>query len=120
MNGKPRDLVFVCSPLKEYEGHSQFDNITNAINYSRFVFDQGYTPLAPHIIFPQFLDDNNPDERGKALEMGRQILRHCAEIWVFGTYISAGMQDEILLAQQWEIPIKYFNFFNGIYIEVTR
>ena len=52
--------------------------------------------------------------------MGRQILRHCAEIWVFGTYISAGMQDEILLAQQWEIPIKYFNFFNGIYIEVTR
>lgn len=71
------------------------------------------------------VNDYNPPKRKQLTKAKRQAVYdkcggHCAEIWVFGTYISAGMQDEILLAQQWEIPIKYFNFFNGIYIEVTR
>jgi hypothetical protein len=43
--------------------------------------------------------------------MGKILLKHCDEIWVFGATISEGMKDEIAVAVQNNIPIKYFEAY---------
>lgn len=102
-----RNLVYVCSPLRAYENRTQRQNIAAAVRYSRYVYEKGFTPIAPHIYFTQFMNDNVEKERTDAVVMGKQLLRECSELWVFGSYISEGMRSEIALAKQWGIPITY-------------
>ena len=54
-----RPIVYICSP---YAGDIA-GNVDAARRYSRFAVDKGYIPIAPHLLFPQFLDDADPDER---------------------------------------------------------
>ena len=68
---------------------------------------QGHTPIAVHLLYPQFLDDNSPVEREIGLQLGRNILRCCDELWAYGGRISAGMQAEIAAAQDTGIPVRY-------------
>lgn len=102
-----RNLVYVCSPLRAYENHTQPQNIAAAVRYSRYVYERGFTPVAPHICFTQFMDDSVEKERTDAVIMGQRLLRECNELWVFGNHISEGMRSEIALAKQWGIPISY-------------
>ena len=50
-----RPLVYICSP---YAGGNKEKNIANAQRYCRFAVDSGCLPLAPHLYFPQFMDDS--------------------------------------------------------------
>ena len=79
-----RPIVYICSP---YAGDVE-RNTAAARRYSRFAVDAGYIPIAPHLLFPQFLDDNKPKERELGLFFGNAILSKCAEMWVFGDRIS--------------------------------
>lgn len=54
-----RPIVYICSP---YSGDVE-GNVAAARRYCRFAVDQGYIPIAPHLLFPQFLDDSDPKER---------------------------------------------------------
>ena len=83
-----RPIVYICSP---YAGDVE-RNTAAARRYSRFAVDAGYIPIAPHLLFPQFLDDNKPKERELGLFFGNAILSKCAEMWVFGDLISEGME----------------------------
>lgn len=56
---KYRPLVYICSP---YSGDTEA-NIKKAKDFCRYALDQGQIPLAPHLMFPQFMKDANPDER---------------------------------------------------------
>jgi len=100
-----RPLVYICSP---YSGNVK-SNIKSARRYSRFAVEMGYIPFTPHLLYPQFLDDNNPAERSLGLFFGNVIMAKCAEIWVFGSYISPGMYAEIKRAKQKKYPIRYFS-----------
>lgn len=53
-----RPIVYICSP---YAGEVE-KNVAAAQSYSRFAVDKGYIPVAPHLLFPQFLNDSNPKE----------------------------------------------------------
>ena len=54
-----RPLVYICSPFAgDTEGNTQ-----KARRYSRFAVRNGAIPFAPHLLFPQFLDDGKPAER---------------------------------------------------------
>ena len=105
-----RPLVFICSP---FSGNEQ-TNIENARRYCRFAIDRGYAPFAPHLFFPQFMDDAVPEERENGIFMGIIMLTKCAELWVFarspggGDRISKGMAQEIRKAESRSIPIRYF------------
>lgn len=66
-------------------------------------------PIAPHLLFPQFLDDNKPKERELGLFFGNAILSKCAEMWVFGDRISEGMEAEIKRATWKGHRIRYFS-----------
>ncbi len=73
-----RPIVYICSP---FSGDVE-TNVANARRYSRFAVDKGYIPIAPHLLFPQFLDDDNPQERELGLFFGNALMSKCAEVWV--------------------------------------
>ena len=98
-----RDLVYIISP---YAGDIE-TNVAFAIRCCQMAIQQGYAPIAAHLLYPQILDDQEPKERAIGLELGLDILRHCAAAWVCGTRISSGMEGEIQEAQQQGIPIRY-------------
>ena len=79
-----RPVVYICSPLSG-------DTLANqeaARRYCRYAVDTGYVPIAPHLFFPQFMDDADEHERNLALFMDIVLLTKCAELWVFGDHIS--------------------------------
>ena len=100
-----RPMVYVCSP---FSGDVE-KNVANARRYSRFAVERGYIPIAPHLLFPQFLNDKNPLERELGLHFGNALMRHCSEVWVFGETISAGMDAEIRRAKRKNYRLRYFS-----------
>lgn len=98
-----RPLVYICSP---YSGNTEF-NANNARIYSRFAVAKGAIPLAPHLLFPQFMSEEH--ERSLALFMGGVLLGKCKEVWVFGDTMSEGMRIETAKAKKMGKVIRYFN-----------
>lgn len=99
-----RPLVYICSP---YAGDIEA-NVENARRYCRYAVDKGCIPLASHLLYPQFMSDDDPDERALGLRFGHVLLSKCKELWVFGDVISSGMHQEIDYAKSRGIPIKLF------------
>jgi hypothetical protein len=83
-------------------------NVAAARRYCRFAVEQGYIPIAPHLLFPQFLDDNRLDERELGLFFGNALMSKCSEVWVFGSRISSGMESEIKRAKWKNHCLRYF------------
>lgn len=99
-----RPIVYICSP---YAGDIEA-NVTAARRYSRFAVDEGYIPIAPHLLFPQFLNDAEPAERELGLFFGNALMSKCSEVWVFGNRISSGMEAEINRAKWKNYRLRYF------------
>ena len=87
MTKKP--VVYICSP---YSG-DVVRNTENARRYCRFAVDHGRVPIAPHLLFPQFMSERL--ERDEALQMGIRLLELCDELWICCDRVSSGMQAEI-------------------------
>ncbi len=90
-----RPFAYVCSP---FAGEVK-NNTRKAKAYSRRLYELGYLPIAPHLLFPQFMDDSIPAERKDAMDMAKDILRRCRVLVVCGKEISDGMMEEIALAK---------------------
>ena len=99
------NMVFICSP---YRGDTK-RNISKARTYARFAADSGKSPVASHLLFPQFLEDTKADERIKGIELGLVQMKVCDEMWIFGTKISTGMEYEIEKAKDLRIPVRLFD-----------
>ena len=99
-----RPIVYICSP---YAGDIE-SNTAAARRYCRFAVEAGYIPIAPHLLFPQFLNDSDPIERELGLFVGNARLSKCAEMFVFGSRISEGMEAEIKRATWKGHRIRYF------------
>jgi hypothetical protein len=63
---------------------------------------------APHLLYPQFLNDDDEQERELGLFFGNALMSKCAEVWVFGSRISAGMEAEIKRAKWKDYRLRYF------------
>ena len=99
-----RPLVYICSPYSgDVEAHT-----ASARHYCRFAVDSGCIPVAPHLLFPQFLNDGDPDERELGLFFGNVLMSKCSEVWVFGNNITAGMTAEIKRARWKNYRLRYF------------
>lgn len=99
-----RPLVFICSPLAGDVEH----NLEQARRYCRFAVTKGAIPLAPHLLFPQFMDDGDKTQRNLAIFMGLVLLSKCHELWCFGNKISPGMAIELEKAKRLGIPVRHF------------
>jgi len=100
-----KPLVYICSP---YSGDVE-GNVKKARSFCRFALEKNCIPIAPHLLFPQFMDDKNPVERNLAMFMDIVLLGKCSEVWVLGDIISSGMAREIEKAKKRRQKIRYFN-----------
>ena len=97
-----RPLVYICSP---YAGDIE-KNTYRARAFSRFAVEKKYIPIAPHLLCPQYL--NEETERWLGLKMGIVFMGKCEEIWVFGDVVSEGMAAEIDKAKRMRKKSRYF------------
>jgi len=96
-------VVFVCSPLA---GDVE-TNIELAKELCHSAASNGMTPVAPHLLFTQFLDEDNPQERLAGLECGLALLERCDVLFWYSPTgkVSSGMAMEIAAATEWGIPV---------------
>lgn len=59
-------LAYICSP---YAGNIS-ENVRFARAACRFAIKEGCAPVAPHLLYPQLLNDAVPAERDIGLQMG--------------------------------------------------
>ena len=99
-------LVYVASPLSgDITG-----NVKRANAHCRFVVANQAIPFAPHAFFTGFLNDDIKEEREIGMFLGKEMLRKCNALWAFcdNGEPSKGMQEEIELAKELDIPVRYF------------
>lgn len=100
--------VFISSPYRgDVEGNS-----AKTAWYCRRAYDEGHLPIAPHLLFPQFLDEDSLKERADGISMGLELLRDCDELWVFGKE-TEGMEQEIRFAVEHGIHIWFKERMEG-------
>ena len=100
-----RPKVYIVS---KYAGDIEA-NTAAAVRYCRFAIEQGYMPIASHLLYPQILNDNDPDERELGLMFGIALLAKCNEVWCFGDEKSAGMLQEIKIALKLKKRLRFFS-----------
>lgn len=64
-------IFFISSP---YAGDIN-NNIQKARQYCRNAVDAGHIPIAPHLLFPQFMKEDTEREKGLKMETGPAPLR---------------------------------------------
>jgi len=94
-------LVYICSP---YAGEVR-KNVEFAKAACRYAMEQNCTPVAVHLLYPQFLDDSDSVQREAGLCMGHRVLEACDELWLCGSRISTGMAMELKKAKKLGIPV---------------
>lgn len=95
-------LIYMASPYAgDIEKNTEF-----AKRACRHVMNEGHAFFAPHLLYPQLLNDANPQERQTGLAMGLAVLPRCDELWCYGEHISHGMLLEIQEADRLGIPVR--------------
>lgn len=100
--------IFISSPFR---GDVERNRKT-AAGYCRIAYEVGHLPIAPHLLFPQFLDEDNLKERTDGISMGLDLLRDCDELWMFGK-ATEGMEQEIRFAVEHGIHIWFKEMQKG-------
>ena len=101
-----KPLVYIASP---YAGDIE-TNVRRAQGYCRFAVTKNCIPIAPHLHYPQFMDDSDEEQRELGLFFALVLLGKCDELWIFGDRVSNGMSQEIKKAEKRGIPIRRFSF----------
>lgn len=98
-------VVFVCSPWRAPDEATRDAHRALALRLCREVALAGDVPIAPHLLFPQFLDDGDEAERERGLRCGGVLMARCDEVLVAGE-VSEGMAREIRDAGWMGIPVR--------------
>lgn len=101
-----KPLVYIASP---YSGDIE-TNGRRTQGYCRFAVTKNRIPIAPHLHYPQFMDDSDKEQRELGLFFALVLLGKCDELWIFGDRVSNGMSQEIKKAEKRGIPIRRFSF----------
>ncbi len=109
--GDKKKVVYIASPLTAPTKAGVNANIEYAKRAAIFAIHKGAVPFIPHLMYPSFLDDTNPEERALGIELDTQILARCDELWTFGPTVSTGMMKEMRFAVEHGITIHSFPNF---------
>ena len=66
-----KPLVFICSP---FAGNIE-RNTRRARDFCRFAVSENCIPIAPHLLFPQFMEESDPQQRRLGLS-DELLARH--------------------------------------------
>ncbi len=98
---KPK--IFVCSP---YKGDTAL-NMLVAIKACRLIFEAGFVPFAPHLLYTQFVNESIESERNKGIACGLEFIPFCNAMVVIGEP-TEGMNKEIIAANNSKVAILHF------------
>lgn len=101
------EYIYICSPHRSQTVKEAGQHKIIVQGMCRKVVEAGFVPIAPHLYFPQFLNDSEAKERDLGINIGIELVRICTEMWVYKPKISAGMEKEIEIAKSKGIKIKY-------------
>ena len=102
-----KKLVFVSTPFHADTGAEMLGNIKLAQRICKQVLEDGGIPYAPHLLFPQFLDDADACQRAAGIEAGIEMLRRCDILVFSGGKVTDGMTQEMKAASDLGIPVVY-------------
>ena len=119
--GKDKNLApihakttYVCSKYRAKNEVELQQHIRDAVEECRNVHERGNIPIAPHLYWPRFLDDNDPQDRDYGIAAGLEALKRCDEMIVIirqegpeEEWISQGMQAEIAAAAKMGIEPQF-------------
>ena len=77
-----------------------------------YVIEKGHAPFAGHYIYPNFLNDEEEEQRELGMKLGWAWGIVANECWVFADYgISAGMKKDVEYYTKLcpDMPVKYIS-----------
>ena len=91
------DRVYIISRYRAETKKEQAFNIAVARYFCRMIIEECKVPVASHLYYTQFLDDEIPEDREAGLGLGIWELRNCKEflLVVIDGKVSEGMRGEI-------------------------
>lgn len=95
-------LIYICSP---YRGDVK-RNTENVKRYCRWAQYDGI-PIAPHLYFTQFLDEDF--DRWRGMSWGKYLMQSCSTIWILCDELTEGMVEEIEEAKKLNLKMRFFN-----------
>ena len=95
--------MYICSPDS---GDIETD-LEHIRDFCRFAVDQERIPVAPQLMFPQFMRE--PEERDLVMFMNIVLLGKCKELWVLSDVITEEMKVAIDTAKRRRQPIRRFS-----------
>ena len=63
-------MTYVCSKYRAKNEVEMQQHIMDAMEACRTVHERGDIPVAPHLYWPRFLDEGNPEDRDYGLQAG--------------------------------------------------
>lgn len=108
---KPK-VVYICAPYRplskdpEKAAAELKENIRNTRMACTLVSIMNEMPVSSALMYPQFLNDDDPIDRKKGIDYGIRLLESADELWIVGDRITAGMRQEIDAAKELQIPIR--------------
>lgn len=94
--------VYICSQMRG----KIVENRRKAKMYAKMVYRRGCLPIAVQFYLEEATGlSEKKGDRKELLELGKEFVKVCDEVWVFGDVISEGMKGEIELAEELKIPV---------------
>ena len=106
------DIAFVCSPYRakstdpETAAAEVRANRDRAKLACKVLTRLGYLPLAPHLYFTEFLNDDHASDREDGICLGLKWLEMASEFFCFGDEITEGMSIELARAKELGVPVR--------------
>lgn len=90
-------MIYVCSRYRADSREELAQNIEIAKWMCQKIVEGGAIPIAPHLYFPRFMDDNMPGDRYFGMGAGKRLMEHCMSFHVVIAegIVSEGMREEI-------------------------
>lgn len=104
-----RPRVYVCSPLRAPDSETLALHLTWARAMCLKAWTAGYLPLAPHLYFPQFLDDDDPRTRAAGISLGLDLLLTASQVFALEVPVSDGMSRELEAARRHGISVRFWS-----------
>lgn len=98
--------IFICSRFSADTDEEIADNVQIATRLCRLAYKMGFAPFAPHLLYPQFLEEGKENERADGISMGLEFMAVCAGVWWYSPDEppSRGMQQELDMAKTLGVP----------------
>lgn len=94
-------IIYVCSRFRSKEPETFMKYLTYTCEVSREIVMQGHEAIAPHLLYPNFLNDDIEEERNAGIKSALKLM-HVSDMIIINTKfgISEGMKEEIKHAKE--------------------